>query len=192
MVAAYIRGSHEGGMLTTLKHVPGHGDTDTDSHLDLTRVNAPMERLNTVELPPFEAGIKANSDAVMIAHVAFPALEPDPTKIATTSRKVVTGLLREQLGFKGVIVSDAMEMHGLTKLYPAGRGNPASRAAVDAVKAGQDLLELPSDLDGTYNGLLQAVKSGEISRAQIDASVRRLLLVKAKVGSTLPATISST
>jgi beta-N-acetylhexosaminidase len=141
MVAAYIRGSHEGGMLTTLKHFPGHGDTDTDSHLDLARVNAPLERLNTVELPPFEAGIKANSDAVMIAHVAFPALEPDPTKIATTSRKVVTGLLREQLGFKGVIVSDAMEMHGLTKLYPAGRGNPASRAAVDAVKAGQDLLE---------------------------------------------------
>src|ERR1700722_15783482 len=186
MVAAYIRGSHEGGMLTTLKHFPGHGDTDTDSHLDLARVNAPLQRLNTVELPPFEAGIQANSDAVMIAHVAFPALEPDPTKIATTSRQVVTGLLREQLGFKGVIVSDAMEMRGLTKLYPAGSGNPAGRAAVDAVKAGQDLLELPSDLDGTYNGLLQAVKSGEISRTQIDASVRRLLLVKAKAGLDAP------
>ncbi len=186
MVAAYIRGSHEGGMLTTLKHFPGHGDTDTDSHLDLARVNAPLQRLHTVELPPFEAGIQAGSDAVMIAHVAFPALEPDPTKIATTSRKVVTGLLREQLGFKGVIVSDAMEMKGLTKLYPADNNNPAGRAAVDAVKAGQDLLELPSDLDGTFNGLLQAVKSGEISRAQIDASVRRLLLVKAKVGLDTP------
>jgi beta-N-acetylhexosaminidase len=182
MVTAYIRGSHAGGMLTTLKHFPGHGDTDTDSHLELSRVNAPMDRLNAVELPPFEAGIKAGSDAVMIAHVAFPAIEPDPNKIATTSKKVVTGLLREQLGFKGVIVSDAMEMQGLTKLYPAGNGNPAGRAAVDAVKAGQDLLELPSDLDGTFHGLLQAVKSGEIPRAQLDASVKRLLLVKAKVG----------
>jgi beta-N-acetylhexosaminidase len=182
MVSAYIKGSHAGGMLTALKHFPGHGDTDTDSHLQLARVNAPMERLETVELPPFKAGIAAGSDAVMIAHVAFPAIEPDPTKIATISKKVVTGLLREQMGFKGVIVSDAMEMQGLTKLYPPGDGNPAGRAAVDTVKAGQDFLELPSDLDGTYNGLLQAVRSGEISRSQLDASVRRLLIVKAKAG----------
>ena len=182
MVAAYIRGSHAGGMLTTLKHFPGHGDTDTDSHLQLARVNAPMDRLNAVELPPFRAGIAAGSDAVMIAHVAFPAIEPDANRIATTSQKVVTGLLRQQMGFKGVIVSDAMEMKGLTKLYPAGDGNAAGRAAVDAVKAGQDFLELPSDLDGTYNGLLGAVRSGEITRRQIDASVLRILLVKAKVG----------
>ena len=182
MVSAYIKGSHAGGMLTALKHFPGHGDTDTDSHLQLSRVNASMERLEAVELPPFKAGIAAGSDAVMIAHVAFPAIEPDPAKIATTSKKVVTGLLREQMGFKGVIVSDAMEMQGLTKLYPAGDANPAGRAAVDAVKAGQDFLELPSDLDGTYKGLLQAVRSGEISRDQLDASVRRLLIVKAKVG----------
>jgi beta-N-acetylhexosaminidase len=110
--------------------------------------------------------------------VAFPALEPDPNKIATTSKKVATGLLRD----KGVIVSDTMEMKGLTKLYPPGTPNLAGRAAVDAVEAGQDLLELPSDLDGTYNGLLQAVKSGEIPLSQLDASVRRLLLAKAKVG----------
>jgi len=186
MVGAYIRGSHEGGMLTTLKHFPGHGDTDTDSHLDLARVTAPLQRLNTVELPPFEAGIQAGSDAVMIAHVAFPSIEPDPAKIATTSHRVVTGLLRDQLGFKGVIVSDAMEMKGLTKLYPPSTRNPAGRAAVDAVKAGQDLLELPSDLEGTFNGLRQAVNSGEIPRAQIDASVRRLLLVKAKAGLSTP------
>lgn len=182
MVSAYIKGSHEGGMLTTLKHFPGHGDTDTDSHLQLSRVNAPLTRLNEVELPPFKAGIAAGSDAVMIAHVAFPAIEPDPQKIATTSHKVVTGLLREQMGFQGVIVSDAMEMHGLTALYPSSIANPAGKAAVDAVKAGQDFLELPSDLEGTYNGLLQAVRSGEISRSQIDASVRRLLIVKAKAG----------
>ena len=186
MVTAYIRGSHEGGMLTTLKHFPGHGDTDVDSHLNLARVNAPLERLKTVELPPFQAGIDAGSDAVMIAHVAFPALEPDPTKIATTSHRVVTGLLREQMGFKGVIVSDALEMRGLTKLYPGNSSEAAGRAAVDTVKAGQDFVELPSDLDGTFNGLLKAVKSGEISRAQIDASVRRILLVKAKAGLDTP------
>jgi len=180
--AVRSKGSHAGGMLTTLKHFPGHGDTDTDSHLQLSRVNGSMERLNEVELPPFRKGIAVGTDAVMIAHVAFPAIEPDPGKIATTSRKVVTGLLREQMGFQGVIVSDAMEMQGLTKLYPPGSGNPAGRAAVDAIKAGQDFIELPSDLDGTYNGLLQAVKSGEISQSQIDASVRRLLLVKAKAG----------
>jgi beta-N-acetylhexosaminidase len=182
MVTAYIRGSHAGGMLTTLKHFPGHGDTDTDSHLQLARVNAPLSRLDAVELPPFRAGIAAGSDAVMIAHVGFPALEPDPTKIATTSQKVVTGLLREQMGFKGVIVSDAMEMQGLTKLYPPDSGNPAGRAAVDAVIAGQDFLELPSDLDGTYRGLLQAVRSGEISIDRINSSVRRILLAKAKTG----------
>ncbi len=185
-VQAYIKGSHAGGMLTTLKHFPGHGDTDVDSHLNLARVNAPLERLNTVELPPFQAGIDAGTDAVMIAHVAFPALEPDPTKIATTSRKVVTGLLREQMGFNGVIVSDAMEMHGLTKLYPGDPSKEAGRAAVDTVKAGQDLLELPSDLEGTFSGLLAAVKSGEIPRKQIDASVRRILLVKAKAGLNAP------
>jgi beta-N-acetylhexosaminidase len=185
-VQAYIRGSHAGGMLTTLKHFPGHGDTDVDSHLNLARVNAPLERLKAVELPPFQAGINTGTDAVMIAHVAFPALEPDPAKIATTSHKVVTGLLREQMGFKGVIVSDAMEMHGLTKLYPGDPSVAAARAAVDTVKAGQDLLELPSDLEGTYNGLLQAVKSGEIPRKQIDASVRRILLVKAKAGLSTP------
>jgi beta-N-acetylhexosaminidase len=187
MVSAYIKGSHAGGMLTTLKHFPGHGDTDTDSHLQLSRVNATLQRLNEVELPPFQKGIAAGADAVMIAHVAFPAIEPDPGKIATISRKVVTGLLREQMGFQGVIVSDAMEMQGLTKLYPPGSGNPAGRAAVDAVKAGQDFLELPSDLDGTYNGLLQAVKSGEIPQSQIDESVRRLLLAKAKTGLDSPA-----
>jgi beta-N-acetylhexosaminidase len=173
-------------MLTTLKHFPGHGDTDVDSHLNLARVNAPLERLKAVELPPFQAGIDAGTDAVMIAHVAFPALEPDPTKIATTSHKVVTGLLREQMGFKGVIVSDALEMHGLTKLYPGDSADAAARAAVDTVKAGQDFLELPSDLDGTFNGVLKAVKSGEITRAQIDASVRRILIAKAKAGLDVP------
>jgi beta-N-acetylhexosaminidase len=182
MTTAYIRGSHAGGMLATSKHFPGHGDTDTDSHRDVSRVNGTLDRINTVELPPFTADIKAGVDAIMVAHVAFPAIEPDPNKVSTISHNVVTGLLRNKLNFNGVIVSDAMEMKGLTKLYPPTMGNPAGRAAVDAINAGQDLLELPSDLDGTFHGILQAVKSGEISKAQIDASVRRILIAKAKVG----------
>lgn len=169
-------------MLATAKHFPGHGDTDTDSHLDISRVSGNLERINSVELPPFIADIAAGVDAVMIAHVAFPAIEPDPNKVSTISHNVVTGLLRDKLGFKGVIVSDALEMKGLTKLYPANGVNPGGRVAVDTIKAGQDVIELPSDLDGSYNGLLQAVKSGEIPKAQIDASVRRILLVKARVG----------
>jgi beta-N-acetylhexosaminidase len=182
MTAAYVRGSHAGGMLATAKHFPGHGDTDTDSHLDISRVNGTIDRLNSVELPPFKAAISAGVDAVMVAHVAFPAIEPDPNKVSTISHNVVTGLLREKLGFTGVIVSDALEMRGLTKLYPPESANPAGRAAVDTIKAGQDLIELPSDLDGTFNGLLQAVQSGEIPKQQIDASVRRILIAKAKVG----------
>ena len=182
MTSAYIKGSHAGGMLATSKHFPGHGDTDTDSHLDISRVNGTVERLDTVELPPFKADIQAGVDAVMIAHVAFPAIEPDPNKVSTISHNVVTGLLRDKLAFQGVIVSDAMEMKGLTKLYPATSENPAGRAGVDAIKAGQDMLELPSDLEGTYRGLLDAVRKGEIPKAQIDASVRRILLAKAKAG----------
>ena len=182
LTSAYIRGSHSGGMLATSKHFPGHGDTDTDSHRDISRVNGSLERVNSVELPPFAADIKAGVDAVMVAHVAFPALEPDPDKVSTISKNVVTNLLRGKMGFGGVIVTDALEMKGLTKLFPPTLPNPSGRAAVAAVLAGNDMIELPSDLDGAYRGLLDAAKSGVIPRAQIDASVRRILLAKAKVG----------
>ena len=182
MTAAYIRGSHEAGMLATSKHFPGHGDTDTDSHLDVSRVNGSLERINTVELPPFKQDIAAGVDAVMVAHVAFPALEPDPNKVSTISHNVVTGLLRDQLAFKGVIVSDALEMKGLTKLFPPTMSNPSGAAAVAAIEAGEDMIELPSDLDGAFNGLLQAVRSGAIPQSRIDDSVRRILTVKAEVG----------
>lgn len=182
MSAAYIKGAHAAGLLTTAKHFPGHGDTDTDSHLQVSRVNQPLARIEAVELPPFKQDIAAGVDAVMVAHVAFPALEPDPNRVSSVSPSVITGLLRDKLGFKGVVVTDAMEMKGLTKLYPATLPNPSGSAAVDAIQAGNDLVELPSDLDGTYRGILEAVKRGEISKSRIDASVRRILLVKAEVG----------
>lgn len=181
-VAAFIKGARAHGMLTTAKHFPGHGDTGTDSHLGVARVDADLARMQSVELPPFQQAIAAGTDAVMVAHVSVPALEPDPNKVATTSQKVITGVLRNQLGFHGVVVTDAMDMRGLTGLYPPTLSNPAGRAAVDAVKAGNDVLLLPSDLDGAFRGVVEAVRSGEIPESRIDDSVRRILEMKASVG----------
>lgn len=181
-VSAFIRGARAHGMLTTAKHFPGHGDTGTDSHLGVARVDADLARLQSVEFPPFKQAIAAGTDAVMVAHVSVPALEPDANKVATTSDKVINGVLRNQLGFQGVIVTDAMDMEGLTGLYPPTLSNPAGRAAVDAVKAGNDVLLLPSDLDGAFRGVVEAVRSGEIPESRIDDSVRRILEMKASVG----------
>ena len=142
LVAAYIRGAHEGGMLTTAKHFPGHGDTATDSHLGVAAVVGSRERLDAVELPPFWRAIQAGVDAIMVAHVTVPALDPEPHHIATTSTAVVTGLLRNEMGFKGIVVTDALGMGGLTRLYSKGIG----RAAVDAFKAGGDVLIVPPDI----------------------------------------------
>src|SRR5215471_2662109 len=182
MVAAFVRGAKTYGMLTTAKHFPGHGDTSTDSHLGTARVDGDLARLESVELPPFQKAIEAGVDSVMVAHLSVPALDPDPDKVATISTRTVNGVLREQMGFKNLIVTDALEMRGLTNLYPQGHGNPAGRAAVDALKAGNDVILLPTDLDGAFRGLVDAVKKGEISRSRIDASVRRILEAKASLG----------
>jgi beta-N-acetylhexosaminidase len=182
MVAAFVRGAKTYGMLTTAKHFPGHGDTGTDSHLETAKVEGDLARLKSVELPPFQRAIDAGVDSVMIAHVSVPALDPDPDKVATISKKTVSGVLREQMGFKNLIVTDALEMRGLTNLYPPGQGNAAGRAAVDAVKAGNDVILLPSDLDGAFRGLVDAVKKGEIPQSRIDASVKKILEMKASLG----------
>jgi beta-N-acetylhexosaminidase len=177
-VSAYIRGARANGMLTTVKHFPGHGDTATDSHLSVAQVTGDMARLQAVELRPFRQAIEAGVDSVMVAHVSAPALDPDPNHVATVSPTIVTGLLKNQLGFKGIVVTDALDMAGLTSLYSANVG----RAAVDAFKAGNDLLLIPADLDGSYRSVLDAVRSGEIPQAQLDASVLKLLKAKASLG----------
>jgi beta-N-acetylhexosaminidase len=182
MVAAYVRGARANGLLTTAKHFPGHGDTSTDSHLGVAKVEGDRARLDSVELPPFRKAIAAGVDSVMVAHVSVPALDPDPNKVATVSPTVVNDILRSQLGFKNLIVTDALEMRGLTSLYPPGKGNPAGRAAVDAVKAGNDVILMPADLEGSYRGILEAVKAGEIPQSRIDSSVRRILEMKASLG----------
>src|SRR5580704_4552679 len=178
LVVAYIRGARANGMLTTVKHFPGHGDTATDSHLSVAQVTGDRARLNSVELPPFRKAIEAGVDSVMVAHVTIPALEPDPNRVATTSPAIVTDLLKKQLGFKGIVVTDALDMAGLARLYAANIG----RAAVDAFKAGNDLLLIPADLDASYKAVLEAARSGEIPRAQLDTSVLKLLKAKASLG----------
>jgi len=182
MVVAYIEGAHEYGMLTTAKHFPGHGDTDTDSHTTVPVVHRDKAYFDTVALPPFRAAIKANVDAVMVGHILAPSLDPAPNHVATISPAIVTELLQEQMGFKGLVVTDAMDMSGLTRLFREGGAAGAGRAAVDAVRAGNDIILLPSNLDGSYNGLLTAVRRGEIPESRIDESVLKILRAKASVG----------
>jgi beta-N-acetylhexosaminidase len=177
LVSAYIRGARASGMLTTAKHFPGHGDTATDSHLSVAQVTGDLARLQAVELRPFRQAIQAGVDSVMVAHVSVPALDSDPNHVATVSPTIVTGLLKNQLGFKGIVITDALEMAGVTSLYSTNVG----RAAVDAFKAGNDVLLIPADLDVSYRAVLEAVRSGEISRTQLDASVLKLLKAKASI-----------
>jgi beta-N-acetylhexosaminidase len=177
-VAGYTRGAHAAGMLVTAKHFPGHGDTATDSHLGLAQVDGDRARLESVELPPFRKAIVAGIDAIMVAHVNAPALDPAPHSVATVSPAIVTDLLRKNLNFQGLIITDALDMAGLTKLYV----NDIGREAVDAFKAGNDVLLIPPDLDAAYRAMLAAVKSGEITQARLDDSVLKVLKMKASLG----------
>ncbi len=178
LVSAYIKGAHEAGMLTTVKHFPGHGDTATDSHLGVASVNVDRAHLDSIELPPFRQAIAAGVDSVMVAHVTVPALDSDPNHVATISTAVVSDLLEKQLGFKGLIVTDALDMAGLTHLF----ANDIGRAAVEAFKAGNDLLLIPADLGASYNAMLKAAKSGEISKERLDHSVLKILKLKGALG----------
>ena len=177
LAAAYIKGAHEGGMLTTAKHFPGHGDTATDSHLGVASVNVDRAHLDSIELPPFRQAIAAGVDSVMVAHVTVPALDSDPNHVATISPAIVSDLLEKQFGFKGIIVTDALDMAGLTHLF----ANNIGRAAVEAFKAGNDLLLIPADFPASYDAMLQAVHSGEISRERLDHSVLKILRTKASL-----------
>jgi beta-N-acetylhexosaminidase len=177
-VSAFIAGAHsvpDARVLTTAKHFPGHGDTDTDTHLNLATIHGDKQRLEQVELTPFRAAIQSGTDAVMTAHIAVPALD-DPGLPATLSPKIMTGVLRDELGFKGIIVTDALEMGGIAKGYSAGE------AAVLALEAGADVLLMPADAEAAIDGVAAAVKSGHIKPARIDESVMRILTAKAHVG----------
>ena len=175
LVTAYVRGLREHGMLSTLKHFPGHGDTEIDSHIGLPVIRADYARLDSVELAPFRAGIAAGADVVMSAHIAFPALtgSDDP---ATLSPSVLTGLLRDSLGFRGIVVTDALVMGAIVAKYGAGE------AAVRAFLAGSDLLLMPADPDSAIAAMVAAVDSGRVTPDRLDASVRRMLAAKQQLG----------
>ncbi|MFI0418019.1 glycoside hydrolase family 3 protein [Spongiactinospora sp. 9N601] len=175
MVAAAVRGFHDAGVASTAKHFPGHGDTNVDSHSGLPVIKHTKSQWAKLDAPPFEAAIKAGVDAVMSAHVVMPELDSsgDPS---TLSPKILTGLLRERLGFDGVVSTDALDMAGVRKKYGDGE------VAVRAVLAGADLLLMPPDLPEAHAAVVKAVKSGRISRERLDESVRRLLTLKAARG----------
>ena len=175
-VAEEIRGIEENGGLATPKHFPGHGDVSVDSHLSLASVPGDREEMEANELVPFRAAIAAGSGSIMPGHLAVPAFEPDGTIPATVSKNILTGLLRDELKFKGLVITDAMDMGGVTNLFPPGE------AAVRAVMAGADVLLMPPVPDAAMSGLERAVKSKRISQQRIDDSVRRILLAKYKLG----------
>lgn len=177
-VTAYIEGAHSDAdhrVLVTAKHFPGHGDTNIDSHLGLARLEASSERIHAVELKPFEAAIAHGVDAVMTAHMAVPAIEPDDIP-ATASPKVLTGLLRNDLGFNGLIVTDALDMLGFAKQFSGGEGPER------AIEAGADVLLMPPDPERAIHAILAAIQSGRITRQRIDDSVMRMLAAKVRVG----------
>jgi beta-N-acetylhexosaminidase len=175
-VSQFVRGVEENGGLATAKHFPGHGDTAADSHIDLPVIRADRDRLENLELVPFRAAIAAGAGSVMTGHLSIPALEPDSNTPATLSHNILTGLLRDELGFQGLVVTDAMDMGGITVRYAPGE------AAVRAVLAGADALLMPPVPDAAFESLQDAVKSGRISKERLDASVRRILQAKARLG----------
>ncbi len=177
-VSAFIEGAHSDPrsyVLVSAKHFPGHGDTAQDSHLQLATLTASKDRMESVELVPFRAAVEHGVDSIMTAHLAVPAVEPQAIP-ATVSHNILTGLLRDELGFRGLVVTDALEMQGITSLYSQGE------AAVRAVEAGADVLLMPSDPEACIRALLAAVKSGRISRQRIDASAAKIMAAKQKVG----------
>ncbi len=181
--AAAIRGFRDAGILCCGKHFPGHGDTRDDSHLDLPVVPHDRRRLERVDLVPFKHAVAAGADAIMTAHVAFPGIEPDATVPATLSHVAVSGLLKGELRFPGVAMSDLMSMKAIADRYDTGE------AAVRAVAAGIDLLLAADDRDlqrTTLGALVSAARAGSLSSARLDDAVRRVLRAKLRVGL-LPA-----
>jgi beta-N-acetylhexosaminidase len=176
MGQAYIRGAQENGQIATAKHFPGHGDTSQDSHLELPAIDVSRERLNQIELPPFKAAIAAGVGAVMTAHIYLPQLEPEKGLPATLSKVALSDLLMKELGFKGLIFTDAMVMQGVAAHFPP------EEATIRAVKAGADIILFPVDVEKSFNAIRGAVQSGEIPLTRIETSARRVLEAKAKLG----------
>lgn len=200
-VAAFVEGAQTGGVIATAKHFPGHGDTATDSHRGLPEINISRERLNTIELVPFRAAVKAGVGSVMTGHIGLPQVDPtaviplprdlklrpidtdeggeivvEKGTMPTTLSPVMNGILRRDLGFEGLIVTDAMSMSGLTLYFTQ------EEASVRALEAGADLLLKPADPDAAFRGVREAVAKGRLKEQRIDESARRVLAAKYDLG----------
>ncbi|HEU4523900.1 MAG TPA: glycoside hydrolase family 3 N-terminal domain-containing protein [Gemmatimonadales bacterium] len=175
MVAAEVHGLQDHGMLATAKHFPGHGDTGTDSHLALPVITADWRRLDSVELVPFRSAIQAGVKVVMSAHIALPAVDPGELRPGTVAPNVLTGILRDSLDFKGLVVTDALNMAGVADAY-------GHEAAVRAFLAGADLLLQPADPAATIAAMEAAVVRGEITSERLERSLRRVLQAKLDLG----------
>lgn len=173
LVGAAVRGFHDGGVGTALKHFPGHGNTQADSHKGAVYVSTSLADLKEHELVPFESGIKSGSDMVMIGHLILTDIDDVP---ATFSRKIVTDLLRNELGFQGVILTDSLQMGAVTDDYSN------SEIALKSVEAGIDMLLCPEDPKEAASALENAVKQGQISEQRIDESITRILTMKENLG----------
>lgn len=173
---AYMDGMVDGGILASVKHFPGHGDTDVDSHYDLPVLNFSKERLDSLEIFPFKELIQAGAPSVMVGHMFIPSLDNTPNKPSSISKNVVTDLLRNELGFKGLTVTDAMNMKGVTKYFPDGEGD------ILAIEAGHDLLELSENSARAIDLVEKSIKSGRLNQADIDSRVKRILAAKYWLG----------
>ncbi len=173
---AYMKGLQDAKVLACAKHFPGHGDTGTDSHYDLPVIPHDRKRLDSIELFPFHMMIKQGISSIMVAHLQVPALDDRPNKPTTVSEKVTTQLLREELGFEGLVYTDGMEMKAITKHYPPGE------ADVAAFLAGNDIILLPEDITKGFAQIKKAVEAGVISLERLEASVTRILRAKYDLG----------
>ncbi len=178
LTSAFIQGAQNSPVLTCAKHFPGHGDTDMDSHLSLPVVNHDFERLQEIELVPFSRAISTDVDSIMTAHLQLPKLDPDYP--ATLSQTILNGLLRRDMGFDGLIVTDALVMGGITQQY-GGEDGKGNEAAVLAVEAGADILLMPGDVEGAIAAICTAVESERIAPSVILRAVERIWRAKHKI-----------
>ncbi|MEL6674741.1 MAG: glycoside hydrolase family 3 N-terminal domain-containing protein [Bacteroidota bacterium] len=170
------QGMQDQGIMACAKHFPGHGDTDTDSHYDLPIIDHPINRLDTLELYPFQKLIESGVGAVMVAHLYIPSLDPTTNQASSLSRPIITDLLRKKMGFDGLVFTDALNMHGVTKFYSPGE------ICLKALQAGNDLLLSPTNVPLSARLIKQAIQKGEWSQAELDDRVRRMLRTKYRTG----------
>ena len=173
---SYLKGMQSVGIMGSAKHFPGHGDTATDSHKTLPIINFSEKRINDVELFPYRELIKNNLSSVMVAHMEIPSLEKEPKKPSTLSKNIITKLLKKKMKFKGLVITDAMDMKGVVDF------NKDQSADVNALLAGNDILLMPNDLDESTKSIRSALKSGLISEKRLEYSVKKILMAKYKAG----------